>query len=97
MWAQKEEMVEETYVNANDKSPSQNQEGILNLNSDIFEYCCFKDQDDLLMLYPAQNHFIEEYDPEDQYEIQDHDITASGNNQLNKANDQKKSEENTSH
>ena len=44
------------------------------MNSDIFEYCCFHGNvgDDVLMLYPAQNHFIEEYDPDDQYEIQEH-------------------------
>jgi len=47
------------------------------LNSDIFEYCGFDDQfgDDVL-IYPTpvqnQNHFIEEYDPEDVYEIEEH-------------------------
>lgn len=53
------------------------------MNSDIFEYCCFNGNvgDDVLMLYPAQNHFIEEYDPDDQYEIQEHFIVEQSSNQ----------------
>lgn len=95
-WAHKEENggMDDPLPCPNDKSPSQTQEGILNLNSDIFEYCCFNEGDDLLMLYPAQNHFIEEYDPEDQYEIQDHYVTSSSNK---KNNVQKNTEESASH
>lgn len=34
------------------------------------------------MMYPAQNHFIEEYDPDDQYEIQEYFVGDKQSEQL---------------